>query len=333
MKIDEIWHELEKDSSVQTGYLFRRYSGDVHPEVYVALTVPEKLRCVAASFPASTEMDLAGFSNLKDIKLEEIRDPRKQDRKILIFKLLNISHKEVFSILCEDLMLNIGKIDSNRSLATTLLERFQKWKSLFDKVNSPGLTAEQQHGLYAELFLLRKMLNSKLNEAMQIVKSWVGPSKQIKDFQIGPVAIEVKCTTGNNHQRIHINGERQLDISNLEALYLYHLSVELRQKNGETLVSLVTDIQNLLNDNLNALSRFESAIMEAGYFKHHRDLYEQTGYIVRTEFFYGVRDEFPRIEEKDLRLGVGDVKYSIIASDCADFVVAELDVFKKFICI
>lgn len=191
------------------------------------------------------------------------------------------------------------------------------------------MTHEEQRGLFAELYLLRKLLLSQISTPAKIVRSWVGPDRQIKDFQTGSIAIEVKCTTGNNHQRIHINGERQLDASNLERLFLFHLSAEVRQDNGESLVTLIKSIQTLLTNDAITLSQFRSKLLEVGYFEYHVDLYSQTGYVIRNESYYIVSHNFPRIEEGDLRPGIGDVRYSIIISQCYDFMLSESEVFNE----
>ncbi len=329
MRIEQIWSELENDLTGTTGFLFRRYSGVVQPDLFVALKMPEKIRCIAASVSNSIHIDLLPFSNLRDIQAEVVSDPQNDNRNILLFKLLNNIHSDVFSILCEDLMLNIGTPADQKELVKNLLNRFFKWKSLFDKINTPGLTHEEQHGLFAELYLLRKMLHARISNTTNIIRAWVGPDKQIKDFQTGNIAIEVKCTTGNNHQRVHINGERQLDPSNLARLFLYHLSAEARQNGGESLISLINTIETILEGDSMTLTQFKSKLMEAGYFDHHASLYEQTGYITRNEFYYSVSGNFPRIEERDLRPGVGDVKYSIITSQCSEFLLTEVEVFNE----
>lgn len=328
-RIDQIWTELEGDLSGTSGLLFRRYSAVIQPDLFVALKVPEKVRCIATSVSNSVNIDLSGFTNLKDIQAEVIADPERPNRHILLFKLINAVHSDVFSALCEDLMLSIGNPYNQEDLIKSLLTRFFKWKSLFDKIHEPGLTQVEQHGLFAELFFLRKMLSSKDLTASEIVRFWVGPEKQIKDFQKGNIAIEVKCTTGSNHQRIHINGERQLDSSQLARLFLYHLSAEVRLNGGETLVTLICEIRSFLSEDVIALAQFNSKLMEAGYFEHHAHQYEATGYTIRNESYYNVSGNFPRLEEKDLRPGVGDVKYSIITSLCSEYMLTEEDVFNE----
>ena len=61
--------------------------------------------------------------------------------------------------------------------------------------------------------------------------------------------------------------------------------------------------------------------MLGGYFEEHRDLYNETGYQIRQESIYNVKDGFPRLEEKDIPKGVGDVKYTIILSDASNYII------------
>lgn len=114
-----------------------------------------------------------------------------------------------------------------------LLNRFEKWKSLFDKVGLQGLTPEEQRGLFGELFFIRKYIQHR-SSAVKIIDSWLGPTRHFRDFQSGSWALEVKTTHGNNHQKIQISSERQLDSSNLDNLFLYHLSLDVRPQSGET---------------------------------------------------------------------------------------------------
>ena len=69
--------------------------------------------------------------------------------------------------------------------------------------------------------------------------------------------------------------------------------------------------------------------MEVGYFEKHKPLYDSTGYFIRQDLFYKVEKEFPRIEESDIRKGVGDVKYTIIVSQCSKFIKTELEVIQE----
>lgn len=326
MKIKQIWDELASDKSLITGLLFRRYSGAVKPDVYVALQHPEKFLCVYVAINKNTEVNISNFSNLQEIQVDLFASPNEVDKNILIFKLLNFEHKDIFAVLCEDLIASISEETNEKRIIREVLNRFEKWKSLFNKIGLQGLKPEEQRGLFGELYFLRKFLQTTKN-FLPIINTWTGPEKQIRDFQSGSWAVEVKTTHGNNHQKVQISSERQLDTTNLEDLFLYHISLEQQQNSGETLNDIVDSVIVILRDEIIALNKFKSKIYEVGYFDLQRDLYETIGYHIRQDEFYKVENDFPRIEENDIRIGVGDVKYSIILSQCAPFSISESKVF------
>lgn len=330
MKIKQIWDELANDKSLISGLLFRRYSGAVKPDVYVALQHPEKFLCVYVAINKTTEVNISNFSNLQEIQVDFFASPNEVDKNILIFKLLNFEHKDIFAVLCEDLIASISEETNEKRIIREVLNRFEKWKSLFNKIGLQGLKPEEQRGLFGELYFLRKFLRTT-NNFLPIVNTWTGTEKQIRDFQSGSWAVEVKTTHGNNHQKVQISSERQLDTTNLENLFLYHISLEQQQNSGETLNDIVDSVIEILREEMIALNKFKSKIYEVGYFDLQRNLYETVGYHIRQDEFYKVEKDFPRIEENDLRIGVGDVKYSIILSQCAPFSIGESEVFDTVI--
>lgn len=327
MKINEIWQELENDESFSHGLLLRRCSTSVLPDLFVAMRSPEKTRGIGASVGADVPVNLSPFSNLRDISVERIEGEPSHGKSILLFQLLNNVHQDIFTVLCEDLIASVASVSDESKLINELLNRFEKWKSLFDKAGLQGLTPEEQRGLFGELFFTRKYTQNG-SSALNTVNSWVGPARQLRDFQSGSWALEVKTTHGNNHQKIQISSERQLDRSNLDNLFLYHLSLDARQQSGETLNQLADNVSEIVSPDFTALNRFKNKLLEVGYFEHHRPLYESNGYFVRQESIYEVEGDFPRIEEGDIRNGVGDVKYSIITANCSDFVRTEEQLFQ-----
>jgi hypothetical protein len=329
-RIESIWTELENDRSFSHGLLLRRYSGSIIPDVYIALKSPEQFRCIAASISNSININLASLSNLKDICIELIQDDKRPGYNILLLKLISNQHRDIFSVLCEDLMTNISSVKSETQLVQELLNRFEKWKSLFDRAATQGLSVEEQRGLFGEVYFLRKFLTNN-NSFLEVVNSWVGPEKQIRDFQSGSWSVEVKTTHGNNHQKILVSSERQLDTSNIKSLFLNHISLDSRQMSGETLNQIIDSVLVLLEHDFTTLTRFKNKLLSAGYFDRQKNFYEHTGYFIRQDATYLVEQNFPRIEEVDIRDGVGDVKYSIIVSHCSDFIRTDEQVFNTLI--
>ena len=145
----------------------------------------------------------------------------------------------------------------------------------------------------------------------------------MRDFQGKDWAVEAKTISINNADQITINGERQLDETLLNKLYLYHLAVEISRMNGQTLNEKVDELRSLFSDDKAALNIFNAKLMEAGYFDHHRELYRERCYKIRKESIYVIDDSFPRIKESELRDGVSNTVYSINVSTCAEYMVSE----------
>lgn len=326
-KIDTIWTELDNDDSFHSGILLKRYSASFLPDVYVALRAPEKLRCLAAHILRENAPDVQNWNNLKDIKVEILNDDRNPQKCFLLILILNQQHKDIFSVLCEDLINQISSIIEENVLIKSLLNRLAKWQTLFEKLKQQGLTEETQRGLFGELYFLRKFLIQSNNKGY-CINSWQVPSNTVQDFHHGSWAVEIKTTHGNNHQKIHISSERQLDNSVVPNIFLFHLSLDVRNDFGECLNELVEWIENHLNDYIPELNVFKLKLYEIGYFEIHKPIYQSTGYTIRQESIYKVEGDFPRITEEEIRNGVGDVKYTIVIADCLSFARTESDLFQ-----
>jgi hypothetical protein len=194
---------------------------------------------------------------------------------------------------------------------------------MFSKGASDGLSITEQQGLYGELMYLHKLASRGIFSYIDTLKIWVGVDKAMRDFQGKDWAVEAKTISINNADQITINGERQLDETLLDKLYLYHLSVEASRMNGQTLNEKVDELRSLFSDDKAALNIFNAKLIEAGYFDHHRHLYKERCYKIRKESIYVIDDSFPRIKESELRDGVSNTVYSINVSTCAEYMVSE----------
>lgn len=326
-KIDKIWGELENDNSLHSGILLKRYSGSVLPDVYVALRSPERLRCLAAHILKENAPDIENWNNLKDIKVEILNDDKNSSKCFLLILILNQRHKDIFSVLCEDLINQVSSFTEEKILITTLLNRLTKWQTLFEKLRQQGLSAEAQRGMFGELYFLKKFLLTT-NNKNHCINSWQVPSNTVQDFHHANWAVEVKTTHGNNHQKIHISSERQLDNSVIPNIFLFHLSLDVRNDFGESLNDLVEWVENHLSSFIPELNMFKLKLYEIGYFDLHKPLYQNIGYTIRQENIYKVEGEFPRITEEEIRNGVGDVKYTIVIADCLSFARNESELFQ-----
>jgi len=309
-KIENIWQDFIENDSLKTGIILKRYSADIIPDCFVSMRMPEQVKSIA--FRVSTNViDISSLSGLKDITTEIIPDETDKNKSLILFSLADDSLSSIFAILCEDLFQIVSSIDQELILIQELQNRFIQWKELFTMARGSGLTLEKQIGLFGELYLLKKLL-LQTGSFREVLSIWTGPETGIRDFEKNDCAIEVKTTHTHNHQRIRISNERQLDTSLLNNLFLFHLSIEKRNSDENTLNTIVDEVYSILGEKKLFGNILKRKLISAGYFDHHQHLYQNLSFIIRDEDFYKIENKFPRIEEKDLMKGVGDVKYSII---------------------
>lgn len=323
-----IWAALEAEKPTSGRLLYRRYSGEIQPDVYVALKFPEGFRSVAAHVTSGLELNAYKWDELRDIRIETLPDEKNGAKQFLLVMLLNKQHQDIFSSLSEDLLHQIAEIKQEDKLIEVLMLRLEKWRLLFEKVGKPGLSDEAQRGLYGELYFLRKFLEN-LTKAEYCINSWKGSERAVQDFHYSDWAVEVKTTHGKNQQKLHISNERQLDISLVPRIFLVHLSLDVRQNHGETLNDVIDELRESLSDSPAALSSFRLKLLEAGYFDVHKHYYAETGYSIRQENLYRITDDFPKITESDVPQGVGDVRYSLIVGANEDWLTDYENLFHQ----
>lgn len=326
-KIDTLWREMEADQSANQGLLLRRYAGTVLPDLYLALKTPERVRGIAAAVPSGNRLSIDAFSVLQDIKVE-LRGSY-NNTEMLLISLHNPLLTDLFSVLCEDLIYNVADVTTQTQLLRELLNRLARWQALLDKASSGGLSGEEQRGLFGELCFLHKLLAAHPKQIYDCVACWRGPQREEKDFRHGNWALEVKTTFGNSRQAVLISSERQLDRSGLDRFWLYHVSLQETHPSRGNLNQLIEETKELLKDDFRALALFQNRLAEGGYFRNHAPLYQERGYAVQNDAFYRITGNFPRIEARNIPIGVSEVKYTLNLPSCEEYRSAEQEVLNE----
>lgn len=327
-KVFDIWSVLKTEKKV--GLVKRLYSADSKINVYCIYQYPEECYGIALSFPKSIRLNLAPFVSIAEPIVELYEDSSFSDCMLLCAKIKNSDKTSEFSYLCENVVQAILIKDTIEDAVQTFCNTLLRWKNLFEQVHGKGLSKEEQQGLYGELRFLKKCLqHSSSSSYYSIVQNYVGTDRALRDFQGKDWAVEVKTTSASNPQNLIINGERQLDDTMIETLFLYHCSFEVSRQTGENLPEMVKSIKTILKDDVATLSLFNSKLFEAGYIDTHEYLYINRHYQLRKDSFFHVKGDFPRIREKELRDGVVNVRYSICISSFESYRVAEQIVLSK----
>mgnify|MGYP006328187667 FL=1 len=319
--ISSLWEIMSQEKSV--GLVKRLLPNNSPLKVFATYKHPENICGIAFSCDSKLKLSIDSFYNLKELSVQLFLDTSHQPNRLLTIQLFSDANTDIFAYLCGNLVEAIERCDTEAKAIKLVLNRLEKWKTMFSKGASDGLSITEQQGLYGELMYLHKLVLRGIFSYIDTLKIWVGADKAMRDFQGKDWAVEAKTISINNADQITINGERQLDETLLDKLYLYHLSVEVSRMNGQTLNEKVDELRSLFSDDKAALNIFNAKLMEAGYFDHHRELYRERCYKIRKESIYVIDDSFPRIKESELRDGVSNTVYSINVSTCAEYMVSE----------
>ncbi len=232
---------------------------------------------------------------------------------------------EIFAVLAIDL-LGVAKAQSSAAEALRqCIDRIAMWQGLFERIPADGLSDEAQRGLFGELWVLRDLFFAAL-PPFEAVSAWVGPDPANQDFVHRGVAVEVKSSLAKRHSRLSIANEKQLDETPFRELFLAHVRLDDGSAQGETLPGLVRSCRDRLDHDPYAARKFDNSLLEAGYLDVHAQLYADRSWLVSSLRFFKVVGEFPRLTETNLPPGVGDIRYTIIADDLAQYEYEREDV-------
>lgn len=318
----DIWTEIEQEAanSRKPHFLVRRVIPESSLDAFIGTEFPGSRRVFAleVSLQALDKLeDLPAFKGLEISKRESVTNQK--DKADLLITLKATRFADVFAILIEDLAAELHPINDENNALEIIITRLIKWQQLIESGGHEGLSEEAARGLYGELYILA--LHLLPAQGTRAVFGWKGFSAEQQDYYFGRDAIEVKTTKAKQHQKLNIASERQLDESTFNRLLLYHLSVAELPGNDNTLPKIVELIRKIAREDDRALNYFEDALFQAGYLDTQSGLYETVGYEIREENLFLVTDKFPRILEKEIRSGVGDVTYTINVAECKHHVV------------
>lgn len=252
----------------------------------------------------------------------EMDIPNPSSKHILIC-LEDSTNQDVFINVCSDLIRVLASGDDGDSRITKLTLFVERWTRFFESHGAKLLSTKAQAGLFAELTLLKHLINTGM-AAHDAIGGWLGCEGGCHDFEFGDVAVEVKSTMRKEPKKIFINSELQLNSAGFSSLYLYVATLRKHESVGHSLPALVDSILQGIDQR--AANLFKDRLVAAGYIDTHAESYTN-GFSLLEEAGYHVRDDFPRL--LSLPSGVGDVKYSLLLSSCEDFKISLEDLMSQ----
>jgi len=333
MTFNTLWSDLELESSQisQQGILTRLVGLEKTCPTFIGIRRPGKLRCYIVQVPIEIALLPESIPNSRGFEFH-VSATGNELHSGYVSCILTASqedYNDVFSSIAEDLFSITHSLSSKREIVKAFFNRVRLWQIFFEKQNASGLSEEAQRGLFGELIFLDTYVLINKNSFIQDLDNWTGPINRQHDFQFGNLVVEVKTTSSKNHQRLTISSEQQLDETLVDALYVFFISLSIIEDHENTLPAKVETIRNRLSSDPLALAQFNTTLVHRGYLDAHKEKYDRTGYSEREAAFFHVKDQFPRIKENDLRKGVGEIKYSILVSECKNYEIPKDEFTKK----
>jgi hypothetical protein len=327
MNISEIWRQLEANiKQDQSGYLARRVKPSSICDLRIAVIEPEGIRALLLKVKYRVAKDIREYPQSEGFQVHLVRLPSDVEDCVTIqLSLTQCRYSDIFTVLVNDVIAGVAGKPTEEAGLEDFLVRLKRWQS-FLRANQPeGLSELAQQGLYGELYFLKQIVLPNINSFNKF-QCWTGPKATQQDFQFSECAVEVKTTSAKQHQKLTIASERQLDDTGVGTIVLLHLSLDVRQGQGETLPAIVANIRALVADDTLAKDELESCLFEVGYLDIHASRYGEIAYSIREHNYFKVENDFPRIIESDLRNGVGDVRYTISVAECKRFSIPASEV-------
>ena len=327
MKIEDVWNLLEQGVSNNTsGYLTRRILPGTNYDAYLAIEKPSNKRLLMLRFRIDYLDRKTVYPTSSSFVVNRMALPQDgEEYGTLQLVLTNPRYQDIFTTLVQDIVTSLALVPEGKAAVSAFIMRLKRWQTFLEKHNPEGLSTIAQQGLYGELWFLRQFVLPPLG-IINGLRSWTGPKATQQDFQFSSFAVEVKTTSAKQHQKLSIASERQLDETGAGTIVLLHLSLDVRQGQGETLPEIVANVRSLVTDDSIAKDELENRLFEVGYLDIHDSRYEETAYSIREYNYFKVEQDFPRIIESDLRNGVGDVRYTISVAECKRFSIPASEV-------
>lgn len=213
------------------------------------------------------------------------------------FELLTQSAKQVYFVLCDNLIKATLGCQSEEIAMVSVKNRFTTWKKLFRSPSS-SMSEELYKGLFGELFFMKRWMLEHYSTDIA-VNSWSGPDRTAKDYSVGTDWYEVK-TVSINSETVKISSLTQLDSAcagNLILVKTEKMSKEY--DDGECSVEqLFSFILDKLSDEV-IKDSFVEKVVQYGYNVENFDV-NYSKYRVSSLNFYRVDESFPKITPKEV---------------------------------
>lgn len=271
-----------------------------------------------------------GDSNFRLSFMSSVIPPKMESTKLLkvsqfqesdavywtCFDLMQSTAKQVFYTFCGDIVSSVCDIQDEHKALILLKNRFHTWKSMF-KRDVSKISDEMIKGLLGELYFLKEFMIVKYG-VDDAIETWSGPDGANKDFSKGTDWYEVK-TVSANMISVKISSVTQLSSATPGHLVIIRLeSMSSQFEDGQSsLGQLFQSVLRLIEAD-ETREKFLRKLISYGF-----DLSDDccnVKYKILSCTIYRVDDEFPRIQETDIKFQeICKLRYELIINTLERF--------------
>lgn len=319
MNYKRIWDELELDELDSSMYTARQIYPESMITMYLAVDKEKNKRSLLIAVDGiCVQQEKFPFWKGMYVDVKRFTIGKNVEKEFLILGNNVRETNDIYEAVIFNIVEVLKECIDVHGFQEILVKILKKWQYFFESNGYEGLSEAAQKGLYGELWMLRNLIECM--EPEKALSGWTGCRRASHDFQYPNGSLEVKTTSTKQHQKVHIHNEIQLDDDGLPALYLCILAVNEMENAGETLLDIIQQLRSSFTDNYSCVQKFEQCIYDAGYLDIHANMYANR-YVKRYCKIFKVQEGFPRLIERDLPNGIGDLNYSVALAACSEFEV------------
>lgn len=211
--------------------------------------------------------------------------------------------ENVFLHFCETALVELSNGNGAANALQLVLERFRQ---LFEDAGE-SISPERIVGLFAELVVLEWLLDQGIDS----LPGWLGPTKETHDFVFGKTHLEVKALSASGAKTFRVSNIHQMERPPDGQLFL--IGVRLVPGN-QTVGTLSDQIRKKIEPK--HLRRFDDALRAAGYGIPVNDQWNRLAFYCDSIKPWLVDESFPRLVSSMLPggvlpAGVSAVQYSV----------------------
>ena len=273
---------------------------DVTPRLFAALGADARRHLLVPLRPGDEELRDAQSRGVS-VLTKELSVRGRNPARYLDIECHGATGHEAFDLIGGELAEGLKDADAKPMVLTTRV--LAKWRRFWGQFPRQILSREEQLGLFAELWFPSVWLIPRVGIIKALV-GWRGPFGARHDFEWPGRSVEVKGTTSMRGRVHRINGLNQLAPPENGALLFFSLC--LREEGGasNTLPGLVASCRSLLEADAEALSGFESALVQVGYSLAHEEEYAKMKLRILDEGLFRVQENFPRLTKASFASGI-----------------------------